>query len=173
MRSSQYRQASFEKSLRKKHQDLLCTQDIWIMYILYRHDAKYICYKARHPSTVMILSFRTDRSEQIVQAQRSIWSWSTLFAIPSATFERIILWYSHLVQHLRWLQQMFWVSECFGFLRKSHREQGWGLQLILKVRRSLILFKDAHISRTLWGVKIIRVFPPWNCRNFSVQDGYI
>ena len=38
-------------------------------------------------STVMILSFRTNRSRQTVQTQnRAVWSGSTLFAIPSASF---------------------------------------------------------------------------------------
>ena len=45
----------------------------------------------------MILSFRTDMPGQIVQTQ------IRLFAIPSALFGLITLWYSHLVQILEWL----------------------------------------------------------------------
>ena len=58
---------------------------------------------------VMILSFRTDRG--------AVWSGSTLFAIPSASFGLITLWYSHIVQILEWLQQIFWVSEYLGNLQ--------------------------------------------------------
>ena len=49
--------------------------------------------------TVMILSFRTDRPGQTVQTQCR----STLFAIPSASFGLITLWWSHIVQILEWL----------------------------------------------------------------------
>ena len=59
--------------------------------------------------TVMILSFRTDRG--------AVWSGSTLFAIPSASFECITLRWSHFVQILGWLQQMFRVSKFLGFLQ--------------------------------------------------------
>ena len=61
----------------------------------------------------MILSFRTDRSEQTVQTQirlsprGAVWSGSTLFAILSASFGLITLWQSHVVQILEWLQQIF------------------------------------------------------------------
>ena len=41
-------------------------------------------------------------------------SGSTLFAIPSASFGLITLWYSHIIQILEWLQQMFLVSEYLG-----------------------------------------------------------
>ena len=64
-------------------------------------------------TTVMILSFRTDRPVQTVQTQIR----SPLFAIPSASFGLITLWYSHIVQILEWLQQFFWVSEYLGNLR--------------------------------------------------------
>ena len=37
----------------------------------------------------------------------AVWSASTLFAIPSASFGCIILRKSHLVQLLGWLQQIF------------------------------------------------------------------
>ena len=47
----------------------------------------------------------------------AVWSGSTQFAIPSASFELITLWYSHIVQMLAWLQQIFWVSEYLGNLR--------------------------------------------------------
>ena len=58
---------------------------------------------------VMFLSFRTDRSGQTVQTQirGAVWSGSTLFAIPSASFGCISLRKSHLVQLLGWLQQIF------------------------------------------------------------------
>ena len=68
--------------------------------------------------TVMILSFRTDRSEQTVQTQiRAVWSGSTLFAIASASFGIITLCKSHIAQILEWLQQIFGVSEYLGNLR--------------------------------------------------------
>ena len=47
----------------------------------------------------------------------AVWSGSTLFAIPSASFGLIILWQSHIVQIFEWLQQIFWVSKYFGNLR--------------------------------------------------------
>ena len=40
-------------------------------------------------------------------APRAVWSASTLFAIPSASFGCITLRKSHRVQRLRWLQQIF------------------------------------------------------------------
>ena len=50
-------------------------------------------------TTVMILSFWTDMPGQTVQtadpdqtAPKGVWSGSTLFAIPSASFGHIILW---------------------------------------------------------------------------------
>ena len=47
----------------------------------------------------------------------AVWSGSTLFAIPSASFGYITLRKRHLVQLLGWLQQIFWVSEHLGNLR--------------------------------------------------------
>ena len=47
----------------------------------------------------------------------AVWSGSTLFAIPSASFGLITLWQSHTVQILEWLQPIFWVSEYLGNLR--------------------------------------------------------
>ena len=47
----------------------------------------------------------------------AVWSGSTLFAIPSASFGLITLWYNYIVQILEWLQQFFWVSEYLGNLR--------------------------------------------------------
>ena len=46
----------------------------------------------------------------------AVWSGSSLFAIPSASFGFITLWQSHIVQILQWLQQTFWVSEYLGKL---------------------------------------------------------
>ena len=68
-------------------------------------------------STVIFLSFRTDRSGQTVQTKIRVWSESTLFAIPSASFACITLRKRHLVQFLGWLQQIFWVSKYLGNLR--------------------------------------------------------
>ena len=69
----------------------------------------------------MILSFRTDMPGQIVQSHirllGAVWSGSTLFAIPSASFGHITLWYSHIFQILEWLEQIFGVSEYLGNLR--------------------------------------------------------
>ena len=48
----------------------------------------------------------------------TVWSGSTLFVIPSAPFGCIILWWSHVVQILGWLQQCFCMSEFLGFLRR-------------------------------------------------------
>ena len=45
----------------------------------------------------------------------AVWSGSTLFAIPSASFGCITLRKHHLVQLLGWLQQIFWLSEILGF----------------------------------------------------------
>ena len=72
----------------------------------------------------MFLRFRTDRSGQTMQTQirlllGAVWSGSTLFAMPSASFGCITLQFSHLVQILGWLQQIFPVSEFLGFLRLS------------------------------------------------------
>ena len=56
----------------------------------------------------MILSFRTDIPGQTVRNQirliLAVWSVSTLFAIPSASF-------GLTTQILEWLQRLFWVSE--------------------------------------------------------------
>ena len=46
----------------------------------------------------------------------AVWSGSTLFAIPSASFGCITLRKRHPVQLLGWLQQMFWASEYLGSL---------------------------------------------------------
>ena len=84
-------------------------------------------------NTVIFLRFRTDRSGQTVQTQirllleeqsdqglhcldqtaprGAVWSGSTLFAIPPASFGWITLRKRHLVQLLGWLQQILWVSE--------------------------------------------------------------
>ena len=64
----------------------------------------------------MILSFWTDMSGQTVQTQirqlvQAVWSGSTLFAIPSASFGAILL------KILGWLQQIFRVSQLFEFLQ--------------------------------------------------------
>ena len=57
-------------------------------------------------------------SDRQVGANRgAVWSGSTLFAIPSASFGLITLWQSHIVKILKWLQQIFWVSEYLGNLR--------------------------------------------------------
>ena len=47
----------------------------------------------------------------------AVWSGPTLFAILSASFGHITLWWSHIVQILKWLQQIFWVSEYLGNLQ--------------------------------------------------------
>ena len=73
----------------------------------------------------MILSFQTDMPGQTVQTQIRlllVWSGSTLFAIPSALFELITLWQSHIVQILEWLQQIFWMSEYLGNLQYNKQE---------------------------------------------------
>ena len=73
--------------------------------------------------TVLFRSFRTDRSGQTVQTQirllmqeqsdqglhclGAVWSVSTLFAIPSASFGCITLRKSHFAQLLGWLQHIF------------------------------------------------------------------
>ena len=46
----------------------------------------------------------------------AVWSGPTLFAIQSASFGRITLyWQSHFVWIIGWLQQFFWVSKLLGF----------------------------------------------------------
>ena len=47
----------------------------------------------------------------------AVWSGSTQFAVSSASFELITLWYSLIVQMLEWLQQIVWVSKYLGNLR--------------------------------------------------------
>ena len=44
---------------------------------------------------------------------RAVWSGSTMFANPSASFGRwgIVIWWNHTVQILGWLQKMFGVSK--------------------------------------------------------------
>ena len=58
---------------------------------------------------------------RLLQLWGGVWSGSTLFAIPSASFGLITLWQSHIVQILEWLQQFFWVSEYLGNLRYYRR----------------------------------------------------
>ena len=64
----------------------------------------------------MFLSFQTFGQTGLGKQCRpgSVWSRSTLFAIPSASFGCISLRKSHLVQLLGWLQQ---ISNILGFLR--------------------------------------------------------
>ena len=84
----------------------------------YRHrNILTKCEDLEKPFTVMVLSFRTDRSGQTVQSQirRAVWSGSTLFAIPSASFGCITLRKSHLVQLLGWLQQIFGCPKFYDF----------------------------------------------------------
>ena len=82
----------------------------------------YITY-AQTTRAVIFLSFRTDRSWKTVQTQirprGAVWSGSTLFAIPSASFGCITLRKRHLVQLLGWLQPIFWVSKYLGNLRRN------------------------------------------------------
>ena len=69
-------------------------------------------------SNWMILSFRTDRSEQTVSTQRgAIWCWSKLFAIPSASFGCITLWIIHISQLLGYLQVFLPGVRILGVLR--------------------------------------------------------
>ena len=70
----------------------------------------------------------------------AIWSGSTLFAIPSAPFGCIILWYSHLVKILEWLQQFFQVSEFLGILR---------IFFSLLASQTIVLFKSDLNARSV------------------------
>ena len=56
-------------------------------------------------------------SDRYAWANSAVWSGSTLFAIPSASFGLITLWKSHIIQILELLQQIFWVSKYLGNLR--------------------------------------------------------
>ena len=72
----------------------------------------------RYKFTVMIRQICLGNSADPDQtAPRAVWSGSTLFAIPSASFGLTTLWKSHIVQILEWLQQIFRVSEYLGNLR--------------------------------------------------------
>ena len=90
--------------------------------MIFQYSDRQVRANSVHPdqTTVMILSFRSDRPEQTVQSQirlllqeqsdqgvGAVWSGSTLFAIPSAPFGCITLRKSHHVQLLEWLQQIF------------------------------------------------------------------
>ena len=69
---------------------------------------------------VMTLSFRTDRSGQTVQTQTRlllVWSGSSLFAIPFASFGQNVLWFGLFVWILGSLQHKLLVSENLGTLR--------------------------------------------------------
>ena len=78
------------------------------------------CQEQQEVTTVMILSFWTDKSGKTVHQtapRGAVWSGSTLFACPSASFGCIILHESHLAQILGCIQQIFWVSELLGLLQ--------------------------------------------------------
>ena len=65
------------------------------MYYLLEKKLKYVSedrMEGQTVTTVMILSFRTDRSGQTVQTQIRAADQRLDFAIPSASFERITLW---------------------------------------------------------------------------------
>ena len=87
----------------------------------------YTLFVYQSRSTVMILSFKTDMPGQTVDPDQTapreaVWSGSTLFAIPSASFRSINLWHSLVVQILEWLQQIFRMSEFLGFLPYTVRK---------------------------------------------------
>ena len=76
----------------------------------------------------------------------AVWSGSTLFAIPAASFGCITLRKSHLVQLLGWLLQIFWVSEILGFLRyedKTRPVEGNNDPAICWWKQQL--WKESHI----------------------------
>ena len=73
-----------------------------------------ILYKSVYRNKHLPLMDSTS-SKQV--SRGAVWSGSTLFAIPSASFGLISLWQSHIVQILEWLQQIFWVYEYLGSLR--------------------------------------------------------
>ena len=72
-------------------------------------------------TTVMTLSFWTDiwnSADQDQTAPRgAVWSGSSLFAIPFASFGQIILWFGLFVWVLGSLQQSFLASENLGTLQ--------------------------------------------------------
>ena len=114
----------FSQKLWYVHFPNLC--NAWIVCTAYDLESSFALVLFLR--TVMILSFRTDMPGQTVQTQirlllGAVWSGSTLFAIPSASFGLNTLWQSRIVQILEWLQQIFWVSEYLGNLRYLHLKQ--------------------------------------------------
>ena len=78
---------------------------------IYRNDPKFSDRYAWANSADPEQSADPDQT-----APRGVWSGSTLFAIPSASFRLITVWKGHIVQILGWLQQNIWVSEYLGNL---------------------------------------------------------
>ena len=79
--------------------------------------------------TVQILCIGTDRSQQTVQtkitaSEEAVWSGSTLFAIPSASFGCINAMLRQTFLFLGQLWQLFEVSQILEFLRYSKRWKG-------------------------------------------------
>ena len=91
--------ALISKNLQLMEIKLHCCYDTFL-HVIWRGS----CYWIISVPTVIFLSFRTDRSGQIVQTQirllleeqsdllGAVWSGSTLFAIPPASFGLITLW---------------------------------------------------------------------------------
>ena len=79
-------------------------------------------YKKYKAVTVQILCFGTDRSQKTVQtkisaSEEAVWSGSTLFAIPSASFGCINAMLHQTFLFLGQLWQLFEVSQILEFLR--------------------------------------------------------
>ena len=101
-----YLEAPHDFSLRSTQRFLRCFKSV--------NDRRQRMDQRR--TTVMIISFRTNMPRQTVQSQIRLLI-RVYTAIPSASFGLITLWYSHVVQILEWLQQIFWVSEYLGNLQ--------------------------------------------------------
>ena len=119
--------------------------------------------------TVMILSFRTDRSRQTVQTQirlllGAVWSGSSLFAIPFASFGQNILWFGLFVWILGSLQQSFLVCENLGTLRYSNEHPHHSYLLPNNEQKCLMTIVNHYTNMPLQHTAIVQ-----GCENGNFQ----
>ena len=95
-----------------------------------------------------VSNFWTDMSEQ---RRGAVWSGSTLFAIPSASFGHITLWKIHTCQILGLLQYIFQVSNFWTDMSEQRRGAVWSGSTLFAIPSALF----GHI--TLWKIHTCQI----------------
>ena len=108
----------------------------------------------------MFLSFQTDRSGKTVQTQMrgAVWSGSTLFAVPSASFGWITLRKSHLVQLLGWLQQIFRCPNIKGHFGYSPVSL---FNILWFIESNLLPFNDLRLIVSIYSTHFCTDITVW------------